>query len=60
MHVQIREVDRDQPVQLVEHQLEHRLFLLEKVDHAEPLDHLAHCAERQLLLVAHGKEQVTG
>ena len=58
--MQVREVNADEPVQLVEHQLQHRQLFVEQVRQLEPLDRLSHHCERHLLSVAQGQEQVSG
>ena len=55
--VQVWQMDADQPIQLVEHQFEHRQLLVEKMSHRVPVDNLSQGAKGKVLLIVHAEEQ---
>jgi len=55
--VQVRQVDADKSVQLVEHQLQHRKLGVEQVTHGITFDYLAHDCESKGLFLVHDEVQ---
>ena len=59
MVVEIRQVYRNQAVELIEHQLEHRQLSVKKLRHSKPFYHLPHHSEGQSFLLVHSQVQET-
>ena len=55
--VEVRQVDADQSVQLVEHQFQHGQLFVEQMGHRVPVDDFSEGPESKVFLVAHAKEQ---
>ena len=57
--VQVWQVNGDQPICLVEHQLQHRQLRVEKLSHLVLVYHLLKDAESQVFLAVHGQIKIT-
>ena len=53
-------MDRNEPVELVEHQFEHGQFRVEEICHRVAFDCFTHNCEGQILMLIHGQIQESG